>query len=279
MENPVKLEKITRPGRIVLATAALLLLPLAASTAFAQESDEVRIVKKKVQVHCDEGDDCAEGLHEIIVDAGAGDHRVVFIGDDGETKVLEGDSNVWVSEHGAHTFEMAFGGGFLGVELTELSDDLRVHFGVPTGQGVMVAKVVDDSPAFRAGLEAGDIITGVGGQAVQSAAGLGKLVRAYEDGQVADLELWRDGSLLQLSAQIEARKSSPNHFAFRTGSPAHSSAKVVIVCDDDDEDCAERPHHQFFSNLDCDGGECEIQVECENGDCVCTVNGEEQPCE
>ena len=279
MEKALK----TKLLKLIAITTIAALAPLAQS-AFAQEDDsvDVRVVKKKVQISCDDGEDCAEGLHEIVIDAGAhGDRKVLFVGDDGETRVLSGDGHSWISKHGEHSFRLD-GGGFLGVHLTELTDDLRDHFGVPRGQGVMISKVVDDSPAFRAGLAAGDIVTAVAGNAVKSGGSLSRAIRKLEDGDVADLEVWRDGSMMQLSAQIEERKSSRRSFAFHgdgVGGDTSAHANVFVVCDDEDGDCPETPHVKFFSNLDCDGDECEIEVNCENGDCVCTVNGEVQSCE
>jgi len=48
---------------------------------------------------------------------------------------------------------------FLGVKVEELTDQLREYFDVSDGLGVLVAEVVDDSPAKKAGLKAGDVIT------------------------------------------------------------------------------------------------------------------------
>lgn len=278
--------------KLVRLTVGALVFAIApfASTVSAQEDDsvDVRVFKKKVQISCNDGENCPGGFREIVIDGGAHDRKVVFIGDDGETSVLGGDGNTWISHGGEHAFSVHVGRGFLGVQLTELTNDLRDHFGVPQGQGVMVSRVDDDSPAFRAGIQAGDIITAVAGTAIADGGSLGRAVRKFEDGDVADLELWRDGSVLTLSAQIEERKESERRFAFRSGDEA-GDANVFFFCDEEDGDCPESHNfswsHSFpgafkvFSNLDCDGKDCDISVQCENDECVCIVNGEEQPCE
>ena len=41
--------------------------------------------------------------------------------------------------------------GYLGVHVIEISDDLRLHFGVEPGSGVLVSRVVAESPAARSG--------------------------------------------------------------------------------------------------------------------------------
>jgi len=48
---------------------------------------------------------------------------------------------------------------FLGVKVEELTDQLREYFDVSDDLGVLVAEIVEDSPAEKAGLKAGDVIT------------------------------------------------------------------------------------------------------------------------
>jgi len=48
---------------------------------------------------------------------------------------------------------------FLGVKVEKLTDQLREYFNVSDGLGVLVAEVVEESPAEKAGLKAGDVIT------------------------------------------------------------------------------------------------------------------------
>jgi len=98
-----------------------------------------------------------------------------------------------------------FGGGFLGVELTSLTPELRAHFGAPADRGVMVARVQEDSPASRAGLQVGDIVTEIDGTRVDSPWDLGAAVRAHAAGEDADLEIWRDGHALDFSVTVEER--------------------------------------------------------------------------
>ena len=59
-------------------------------------------------------------------------------------------------------------GGFMGVRLIGITDDLRGHYGAPKDAGVLVAEVEAGSPAARAGIEVGDVITGVEGKSVTS---------------------------------------------------------------------------------------------------------------
>ena len=73
-----------------------------------------------------------------------------------------------------------FGGGRgrLGVRVQDLNPDLGSYFGVNDGKGVLVVEVLKDTPAEKAGLKAGDVITKAGDRAVQDSE---DLVRALRD--------------------------------------------------------------------------------------------------
>ena len=84
--------------------------------------------------------------------------------------------------------------GYLGVELTQLTPELRRHFGVPGGAGVMIGRVVEDSPAGAADLRVGDIITRIDGEEITSATGVGRVVREKQGGEAVAVQVWRDGA-------------------------------------------------------------------------------------
>ena len=56
--------------------------------------------------------------------------------------------------------------GRLGVQLNELTPELAEYFGAPDG-GVLISRVTPDSPAAKAGLRAGDVITSLDGGRVR----------------------------------------------------------------------------------------------------------------
>ncbi len=67
--------------------------------------------------------------------------------------------------------------GFLGVEASSLTPELRSHFGAPEDAGVILSRVLADSAAQAAGLAVGDVVTRVDGEEITSANGLGRVVR------------------------------------------------------------------------------------------------------
>lgn len=98
------------------------------------------------------------------------------------------------------------GGGYLGVELVDLTPELRAHFGVPADRGVMIARIREDSPASRAGLQVGDVVTAVDGEAVASPWDLSAAIRGREAGETADLEVWRDRRALDFAVTVDERQ-------------------------------------------------------------------------
>ncbi len=144
---------------------------------------------------------------------------------DGDGERIRIEKKMIHSPCGAHGGgEGPFGGGevqsrgFLGVELTQLTSDLRRHFGVPEDSGVMIGKVVDDSAAFRSGLVVGDIITSADGKEVDGPWKLTSAIRSKKGGEALDLEYWRDGRLNQVTVLLDEKEGC----VFDLGSMMHS---------------------------------------------------------
>ena len=97
-------------------------------------------------------------------------------------------------------------GGYLGVELVDLTPELREHFGAAREVGVMVGRVEPGSPAARAGLEVGDIVTRVGTEPVHDSWGFSGEVSSRESGDVLEMTVVRDGRERTLAATLERRE-------------------------------------------------------------------------
>lgn len=97
--------------------------------------------------------------------------------------------------------------GRLGVQVEGLSDQLAEYFGVKDG-GVLVAGVTADSPAAKAGVKAGDVITKVNGEAVKDAGDLVAALRDVKDDGAVTLDIVRDKKATSLKATIEPRRPS-----------------------------------------------------------------------
>jgi membrane-associated protease RseP (regulator of RpoE activity) len=97
-------------------------------------------------------------------------------------------------------------GGFLGVRLIGITDELRAHFGAPKEAGVLVGGVDADSPAARAGIEVGDVITSVDGNRVDAASDVSRAIRRKKGGETAEVEVVRGGASRKMKVTLEERK-------------------------------------------------------------------------
>lgn len=97
-------------------------------------------------------------------------------------------------------------GAFMGVRLIHITDELRGHYGAPKDAGVLVAEVESGSPASRAGIEVGDVITTVDGERVTSSSGLSRRIRDKKAGETVEVEIVRGRSPRKVTVTLEERK-------------------------------------------------------------------------
>ncbi len=73
----------------------------------------------------------------------------------------------------------------IGVGTMSLTKQLADYFGIGDGKGVLVTSIADDSPAAKAGLKAGDVITSIDGEKVEGAGDLARGINKKKDGDVS----------------------------------------------------------------------------------------------
>ncbi len=103
----------------------------------------------------------------------------------------------------------AAGTPWLGVYTQALSSELREAIGYD-GDGVLVSGVVPDSPADRAGLEKGDVITRVEGSEVNAPDELIEVIRGASVGDRVSIRYVRDGQTRVLEARLVERGDGEN---------------------------------------------------------------------
>ncbi|MCP3915620.1 MAG: PDZ domain-containing protein [bacterium] len=95
--------------------------------------------------------------------------------------------------------------GWLGVHMAELTDAGARSVGYDGPGRVAVRKVEPRSPAARAGLEPGDLILRVRRVAVRTSRELLNVIAETEPGTRVDVDIWRDGKLLQVPVTLSKR--------------------------------------------------------------------------
>ena len=92
--------------------------------------------------------------------------------------------------------------GLLGVSMYTVTPDIAQSLGLPNAQGALVSQVVDGSPAEKAGIHTGDVITSVNGQSVKSNGELRNAIGLMRVGDKVEIGLLREGKPLHVTAVI-----------------------------------------------------------------------------
>lgn len=125
--------------------------------------------------------------------------------------------------------------GRIGVQIDQVTRDVAESIGLGRAQGALVRSVESGSPAERAGVEAGDIITRFNGQPIERASDLPRLVGNTKPGAKVTMSLFRRGGSRDVSitvAEVEADKPAARRSAAPEekpkGSPAAQSIGLVV---------------------------------------------------
>ena len=96
--------------------------------------------------------------------------------------------------------------GWLGVAIQKLSPDLVQAFKLENDHGALVADVIPDGPAAKAGIERGDIIVRFQGHKIQESSELPRMVATVAPGTQVDVDIVRGGKKLTIPVKLETLK-------------------------------------------------------------------------
>ena len=120
------------------------------------------------------------------------------------------------------TFFFDGDGGYLGVQTAEVTKDNLAKYGLKEVRGVAVEKVVEGSPAEKAGVQVGDVIVRFNGEEVTSVRKLTRLLGEVSPDHQASITVVRGGSERELTATVGKRpmpKFNEGNFAWSAPGP------------------------------------------------------------
>ena len=120
--------------------------------------------------------------------------------------------------------------GRIGVQIDQVSKDVAESLGLAKAQGALVRSVEAGSPADKAGVEAGDIITRFEGKPIEKSADLPRMVGSVKPGSKASLTVWRRGSSKELQVvvgEVEPDKTVQKAAAPTEKPPASNAAQFL----------------------------------------------------
>lgn len=175
--------------------AILLVVPVASRVQAGSDPTPGPKKKMKVQIVSPEGETVwADGDGQVIIDGDASD----LLADLGELPNLE-------------NFTWFEGSGYIGIRPLAMTPELRAHFGAPKDAGVFVGRIEDASPAAKAGLQVGDIVTAADGDRVGDARDLVRVVRRKKEGDTVKIEIVRDRATKTLTVTVAERDDMKIH--------------------------------------------------------------------
>jgi serine protease Do len=125
--------------------------------------------------------------------------------DDGPVTMFLGDENT----------------SWLGVESQDVNADKAKELKLPAERGVVLGRIVSDSPAAKAGLKENDVITEVNGQRIEGEAQFRRTIHEIPAGRTADFTVWRDGRSQKITVTLGKSGDRPNTW-FQSGPGSYS---------------------------------------------------------
>ena len=98
--------------------------------------------------------------------------------------------------------------GYLGVQVQPLDPEVAAKLGMKEKTGVVIAKVTAGAPAAKCGLQDGDVLTSIAGQAVNDPKTLQRIVASLPIGKEVELAVFRDGAPKTLKLTVEEQPES-----------------------------------------------------------------------
>jgi len=95
--------------------------------------------------------------------------------------------------------------GYLGIYPAPIKEKMRKALKLPENYGVLVNKVIEDGPAFRAGFKDGDVILKISGKKMTSVSKLMQIVAGFKVGQKVHFEILRKWKRITISVRIGKR--------------------------------------------------------------------------
>lgn len=253
---------MNKQNLLVMSGAAVLGLALAAFPASSRSSQKpedpaiaklqhrIEELEARLQAQLDGRQKVMElNNADVFEDAG----QTVVIEDQDPTQIQvmpnidSDDLNVVIGEDGT---------SWLGVETYEVTADKAKALKLSTERGVVLGKIVPDSPAAKAGLKENDVVTEINGQRVEGAAQFRRMIHEVPAGRSIQLTVWRDGRSQAISATLG--KSEERRHAMRMMTPTPGTFAFRMP------EMPEIPSMEWNGNMLFGGGQPRLGIDAED---------------
>jgi serine protease Do len=165
--------------------------------------------------------------------------------------------------------------GWLGVTVQPMTDELAESFKLKEAKGALVAEVVSDSPADKAGIKRGDIIVTYDGHPVDETKDLPRLVAATPVDKQVDLGVLRNGKSKSLKVKIAKLEATDGLAGEPTGTTEKGQLGLALT--NISPELAQRfglegTDGVMITNIDPDSSAADSNLR--RGDVILEVNGQ-----
>ena len=127
--------------------------------------------------------------------------------------------------------------GYLGISMNDVTPANANFFNLKDASGAIVAQVTPDSPASRAGIKSGDVITELNGKKVADGSALQVAVSQDQPGQTIELGILRNGQPTKVTVKVgEYHKQGTEVAENEQGSGQGNTGKLGLAVDDLNQD-------------------------------------------
>ena len=119
--------------------------------------------------------------------------------------------------------------GWIGVSIGEVTEELAAAFKRKNEEGALISQVLENSPAQKAGIKAGDIVLKFNDEPIKEVRDLPKAVAQAEVGAQHTVEVWRQGKKVKINITTEAYPSD----SVASSGVEKNEPKAEIATDDD----------------------------------------------
>ncbi|MGE0760204.1 MAG: DegQ family serine endoprotease [Pirellulaceae bacterium] len=167
--------------------------------------------------------------------------------------------------------------GWLGAAIQPLNADLAQSFGYKGSRGVLLASIVPDSPAEKAGLKEGDIVTKLNGNQVTTPSALSLGVASLAPDSQAKLNVFREGKEREVSFTVGERKSEDVAALSSTAGESTGADKLGLSVESLTPAVAEELGYQGRQGvvvLQVEAGSLADRAQLERGDIIVSISGQ-----
>ena len=207
-------QKLLMVGGVAALSLALIALPAPSANSQAPtESAISRLERKLARLEAR----LAGCPQQAVIEAQVPAHLAEYLQDAQQVEVRPGladgdddDVSVFFDEEGA---------SWLGVELHEVTGEKAKELKLPAERGVVLGKIVADSPAAKAGLKENDVVTEINAQRVEGSTQFRRMIHEIPAGRAVQLTVWRDGRAQTVNVTLGKSEEPRNSFRMFTPAP------------------------------------------------------------